>query len=544
MKLLNILILFIFFSIESFSIKCLTNHPHKEKHLKNILQSDTLEPVYKRYFVESSDSLFRVHYYLEGEEAVNNTDLNQNNIPDYVDSVLYYIDDVRKFYIEKGWKEVPSDLGNTFFQNGDTLYENGGSEAYDIYLVNTGRAYGYASSLSSYTKGGVTYYPSNIFIRHNYDSTAGFATAGIDALKITLAHEYFHSIHFNYRYDRSASNDAILSEGTATYFENKYYPESTDFHQYVSLILTTRYNYTFKDGFGDGEIEYASCIIPKYLDKKYGENIIQELWNTDANYYILAINNVLENYNNNFQQTWLGTLDYLYHTGERSKDDYGFDNPESWPKLNFNFVDTLNSTAAKNKVENNFELLDLSFISSRILIERELNRTLDTIDILFSRDDSFLPETRDNILYEYNYSFDDQFSDNYNQIPETNYYLGLSSTIGEPNPLEITPLLYFRSGQEARSFETSYPNPFNPNSNGNINFPIPQNTIIFSRVDLTIFDSNFNPIKQLNAQSTVNNNFKTIELNYSEIDLPDGVYFFRTYYNQEAVFGKFAIISK
>ncbi len=119
----------------------------------------------------------------------------------------------------------------------------GGSAIYDIYLLNTGAVgiYGYVTSDSNvYTP--ATPFPHTVYTHMVVDNDfSGFPQAPLDAAKVTLAHEFFHSIQNGY--DR-AEFPAFL-ESLSTWMEDKVYPTIKDNLQYIGEPFT--------DSNGDGQ---------------------------------------------------------------------------------------------------------------------------------------------------------------------------------------------------------------------------------------------------------------------------------------------------
>ena len=125
MKTLTFILLFLtIFSLEA-KRKCFTPHSHlpeKELIKQNKVQNPFLfirSDMNEQYVTQSG--MFTIHYDVQGPFAVNLTDNNSNNVPDYIDSVAYYID----FSYEKEVEE----LGFDFRHTDKGL---GGTDNYDI----------------------------------------------------------------------------------------------------------------------------------------------------------------------------------------------------------------------------------------------------------------------------------------------------------------------------------------------------------------------------------------------------------------------------
>jgi hypothetical protein len=200
----------------------------------------------------SSDGRFMVHYNKTGAHAVNPTDADQNGHPDYVDTVADVFDEVwRKEVDDLGYQPPPSDS--------DGLY--------DIYIRD----------LSSTAQFGVTFpeslsptTPSYIEIENNFTDPV-FTTQGIDALRFTAAHEFFHAIQFSYYLSIEA---AWWYELTSTWMQDRIVTDVNDHHSLVAGYLA----------FPEAAIyepppisfrPYGAMIMGVYLTSVYGENTIR-----------------------------------------------------------------------------------------------------------------------------------------------------------------------------------------------------------------------------------------------------------------------------
>jgi hypothetical protein len=149
---------------------------------------------------------FRIHYNTTG-----------SYLPQYnVDELAKAADSVYNYEIKiLGYKAPPSD-GTA-----------GGDERYDIYIGNEGSIYGGTTpefDPAQYPTG-----PS--FIGINYDFGKGFYTKGINAAKVTVAHEFHHAIQMgNYILRMS---DLFYYELTSTSMEKFVFDNINDYYQYL-----------------------------------------------------------------------------------------------------------------------------------------------------------------------------------------------------------------------------------------------------------------------------------------------------------------------
>ncbi len=195
-------------------------------------------------------------------------------------------------------------------QNGDRIpgsheefVDSAGAILNDVYAWQTG-VLGYADPIQP----GQGPYVVNIFQNSYYGETVpgeriGFSTparyithmnidndfrsfysAGLDGLRVTVAHEFFHAIQFgSYGY---WSSDLYFMELTSTWMEDVLYGEVNDYYQYVRGPggpggYTPRGHFA-KPDFSllrtDGLTEYSRAILGKFIEKKYSPAVIRRSW--------------------------------------------------------------------------------------------------------------------------------------------------------------------------------------------------------------------------------------------------------------------------
>ncbi|MBZ0263950.1 T9SS type A sorting domain-containing protein, partial [bacterium] len=99
-----------------------------------------------------------------------------------------------------------------------------------------------------------------------------FSTHGIDALRVTLAHEFHHVVQFGYRLDRSQLS---FYEMTAVWMEENTYPEINDYVNYLRDLFRRPYRSLTER---NGNREYAAGIYIIFLAEKYGVEFIRDTW--------------------------------------------------------------------------------------------------------------------------------------------------------------------------------------------------------------------------------------------------------------------------
>ncbi len=218
-------------------------------------QKAILKPLLSRPITDTSfvtpNGFFRVHYDLTGSSA-----------PRYsLDSLAIALDSAYNFEINYlGYPPPPSDNGA------------GGDNRYDIYIVSLGNSYGYTEPENEVAPG-TNRYTSYMVIDNSF---AGFYTSGINAARVTVAHEFHHSIQIGdyiYRYDL----DEFFYELTSTSMEHFVYPSIHDYYQYLPGYFDDT-QFSLGKNFGSRNQEYGLAIWNIFLKDNFGYDIIKKEW--------------------------------------------------------------------------------------------------------------------------------------------------------------------------------------------------------------------------------------------------------------------------
>ncbi len=166
--------------------------------------------------VTSPSGHFAVHYNTTGIHAVSLTDIDGNGTPDYVDETINAFEDSWTREIDElGYNPPPSD----------------GDGVYDIYITSLGsqRVYGLTWPLGSDLTT-----ESYIEVDNNFTDANVYYTQGIDGLKVTAAHEFFHAIQFGYYADfgkleqmAKALTEGFVFQGEYNHYRNAHYGSSS-----------------------------------------------------------------------------------------------------------------------------------------------------------------------------------------------------------------------------------------------------------------------------------------------------------------------------
>lgn len=238
----------------------------------------------KAAFALSPTGHFMIHYDIEGDAAPELTDENENGIPDYVDEVGIIADSTRKVLTEvMGFRNEVDDADGI----------------YDIYIMTFGANY---YGVNVHEGGGKSY------IKIDNDYASGFYTTGIQVMRLTVAHEFFHAIQRAYKETQSMS-DQFFYELTSTWIEDIIVPDGDDYLYWLNDFFNNpqqRWDQT------DG---YSLALFGHYLSTQFEDissekesTIMRQVWenlsNINSPYDIL--NGILQNsFNSSFQAAWL-----------------------------------------------------------------------------------------------------------------------------------------------------------------------------------------------------------------------------------------------
>jgi len=266
----------------------------------------------------TADGKFRLHYTTSGPNAVSPTSTNPDGVPDFVYEAGLAAQQAHRLLVEElGMQPPPSDNGQD------------GAE-YDFYLLELGNLYGDTNPEFSGASG-----PS--FIRLDNDYGPGFYSRGLDGLRVTVAHEYFHAVQLSYVF---RGEDIFFFEMSSTWFEEVAHPEVNDYFQYlrfwfrnpqVPLNATGNYH------------EYGSAIWLHYLTKRLQPGLVREFWERMLREPALfAIQSVLNagNHPIGFGQAMQEFCSWNFFTQERADPELYYPDGEDYPRIQMQAVQT------------------------------------------------------------------------------------------------------------------------------------------------------------------------------------------------------------
>lgn len=488
---------------------------------------------------QSSSGRFFVHYDTIGINAVKKLDANGNGIPDYIDSVCYWIDYVHDFQVNQlGYLAPALDSGL------------GGTMGFDIYVMNIGEGELYSPGLYGYTvpekqlPGGSQSrpkYSAYIVIDNDYsERDSSVTTSGVKyrtfsdtsylALKITLAHEYHHAIQFMYGEDNSAPS---MNELTSTFMEWRLFPETKDYYQYVRHLFKKPESYPF--GKGNPVTGYLYSIFGKYLYKHFGDEPLKSMWeliSTGVQSYD-ALDRSLVAFNSGLSEEWCNFMPWLYYTGERANGT-GFDDAKDLPLVSFfrdeEFVQPGFTASAG--------LLSFEFRFFRVRLEKQLlDKTQSTFDLILTNTDKRSAIFQSDYEMPYVFSLMNKSESGYTKIGDSDFFFRLLQDKGN---ICVHP--YYSAGIITQANCFAYPNPFIVERENSIYFPAPFDAAPGEKINLVLYNSESRLIINNDFTVTVHGDNRVVEFNPVNQNLHSGVYIFKTSKGATNCMGKIAII--
>lgn len=252
----------------------------------------------------SSEGHFRIHYDITGPDAVDPRDLNDNQIPDYIDSV--------DFYMELAW-----DVEIDQFEFAPPPPDRAGpGNEVDVFICELSASYyGYAIPEPDNPTGSNTV--SGFLVLDN--DYIGYPTPGIKGLRVTSAHEFHHIVQFSsYRYDLTQSS---IYEATSVWFERKAHPDIPDYRQYTDSLIRFPQNYGFSTNSTTTTVTgYAHVLYMDYVEKRFGRDVVRRMWEEfrTRNTEWESIDAALRTRGGNLPTSYCEFAEWAYRTGNRA----------------------------------------------------------------------------------------------------------------------------------------------------------------------------------------------------------------------------------
>ena len=199
------------------------------------------------------------------------TDLNQNQVPDYIELIASSLDSAYNIYMRDGLAKPPV-----------ASRDNG---RYPVYISSSyaETAYGYTSEDTYFGDNpnsvGITEktsYSSYLVLRSNYK---GYGIDPVVSLQATAAHEFQHGIQYGYS---NGNIDGYVAEMAASWAEAYVFQGNADHLQYDDIFLMPDipidYNTDENLGGSYDMRQYSAWVFLQYLTDRFGAAIMKDVY--------------------------------------------------------------------------------------------------------------------------------------------------------------------------------------------------------------------------------------------------------------------------
>ncbi len=277
----------------------------------------------------SPTGAFAVHYDTAGVQAPDLVSTQVSGVPDWVVEVAAALDSARNLLLAMGFQSHPTDDVEGI---------------YDVYIVNyeyePSQYYGVTIPESSLPG---NRYTSYLKMDNDFSPEEGYLTTGLDAARITIAHEYFHAVQLGYGW---REGDRYFYEISSTWFEDVAFPEVNDWVYYFDSFANKPYwpmdqTLDYQDG-------YHLAIFAHYLTETFSESIIRQIWDRFAllTSAIDAIEDRVASYGSSLTCAWTDFVTRLFANGRYPA------NPENYFYADQNLLPAPDPGSAEVVVDN------------------------------------------------------------------------------------------------------------------------------------------------------------------------------------------------
>ncbi len=503
------------YRIENTPVKCgfplmmqiFANFNNFNETQKSLIKRMADRPVMHKSIVSPS-GFFRIHYDTTG---INSPDFDNDGLTDIdISWIGLSADSVYDYQVNVlGFLPPPSD-GNL-----------GGDDKYDIYLMPAG--YGETmmdcmdcSTSSSYMK-----------IDNTFNSTF---TRGINGGRVTIAHEFQHSIQLGSYVIRW--EDLFYYEISATAMEEFIYDNINDYYQYLPNYFNAPHDKSFLrvSSLSDG---YDLSIWNIFLVNRFGSDILKRIWEfmrtkRAMNAVALAIQEKGSSLKEELSEFGIWT----YFTNKRALENKYFKEAKNYPLIKpCEIIENIEGRQLNTPCVSN------TFLEYRF----EKNGFPDSLTVIISNSNIESSLSNPDALTQVDLQLSDKwFKDAYRISEYADIYANLS------NKAVFTDIYIYNNIPIKFFFReivsSPYPQPFK-NSQQIINFPAEPNGT--NDAELHIYDINM--VQIFSGNESIKNTGQTVitwlARDNSGNKLSSGIYFYVIKSGDKISKGKFAVIN-
>ncbi|NOZ07317.1 MAG: hypothetical protein GXO91_00385 [FCB group bacterium] len=228
---------------------------------------------------------FQVHFDLSGPDAPDQTDSDLNGVPDYIDEVGVIADSARQVLLEvMGYDPEPADSDGI----------------YDIFVANRGPgAYGLTTLEGA---------NGSSYLEIDNDFSEGYYIPGINTMRLTVAHEFFHAVQLGY--ETTIAFNRFFFEMSSTWIEDVIVPDGDDYLYWVNdYFADPDQNIDDTDGYSIALFGHYLVRMIENVTDETGSTIMRRIWEDfrDTGHNALAaMKTVLSgNYSISLAEAWV-----------------------------------------------------------------------------------------------------------------------------------------------------------------------------------------------------------------------------------------------
>ncbi len=427
-------------------------------------QKASLKKVMDRPFLREKQEIvspagyFRIHYTNEGPDKIGYS----------IDELAAAFDSAYNFEVNiLGYPAPPKDD------------DKGGDDLYDIYVRNKGDVYGETFYDGINSDGREVSYIAldNDFSVHN--------TKGIDAAKVTAAHEFHHAIQTSHYGWPTDENEIYYYEITSTAMEEFVFTEVNDYYYYLS----GHFNHPEWRLYAENMAGYRSAILHLLIQQKFeresgdklkGLKIIKRSWEYvgKGKKTLEALNAALSEVGSSLKQIYSDLAIWCWFTGDRAIVGKYFTEGRNYPEVKplhcYEFISPKKTYMLNTRpITNNYIVFDL--------VNTGVSDSL--VAILTNADVATAVSTPD-AYQKLDYSIMDTCEIGAKKIVD-NYYSKLSvNNISFYNEDYILNDAVIRGTPVNVEVDYAYPQPFKYGRNLTLNIPTKKNQLEYARLNV------------------------------------------------------------
>jgi hypothetical protein len=474
--------------------------------------------------VLSPSGHFRIHYDTTGVDTPALIDQNGVRLPNtaraYVDSAAAIFDYVWDQEIgELGYPAPPPDKG-----------AEGGDE-YDVYVKEFNRSlYGETVFGDEDLLDSLRPNPTYMSYTEVDNDFVGYFTEGLQALKVTAAHEFHHAIQVgNYGFWQ---DDTYYYELTSTWMENTVFQTIYDYYQYLPRYFAST---SIPFNVSNGYIEYGRAIWGKFIEKRFGQWMMKRSWEyINTMRPLWAIDASLKEGGSEFMREFPEFALWHFYTGHRADPKDYFTDGSLYPEVRpVDIVDFIPPSATIS-----YTTRDLSIQFFQVVMGGGGSMS-DTTSIALTNINLPAAEQGGDYLYSLTYNITNASVDgSYETLPN-----GLKVKLIVDDPTNWKSIAIVNSGINLAGQSFPYPNPFVIGMSSSVSFPV--DVTQQTSVTLNIYSSSLDlvcsrvedPVNQFGRQVVVwdgkNSDGRLVS---------SGIYIYRIVSRDKEYKGKIAVV--